>query len=175
MRRISVLVALLVALCNFSYVQAIYVPPHIPMQDVPPTAEFEVPWWLGGFVATTNETGTEWVLPLTYVSGGKTNIGTTLVIQNRGPFNITLFASDPETIQGLASYLIIADSTVQLLSATDWVVVSSTFGDEGTDGIFGYIQAANASVVLVEGRSRSLALDSSQVRRYYWKWTSAHW
>jgi hypothetical protein len=123
----------------------IYVPPHVPMQEVAPVAEFEVPWWLGGYVASVNESS-EWVLPLTYVNGGKTNTGTTLVIQNRGPFNITLFASAPETIQGLTSYLVVADSTVQFLSATDWVVVSATFGDEGTDGSFGYLQAENASV-----------------------------
>jgi hypothetical protein len=143
--KVLLVATLFVTMCNFMQVQGIYVPPHVPMQEVAPVAEFEVPWWLGGFVAVTNETS-GWVLPLTYVSGGKTNTGTTLVIQNRGPFNITLFASAPETIQGLASYLVVADSTVQFLSATDWVVVSATFGDEGTDGSFGYLQAENASV-----------------------------
>ncbi len=119
--------------------------PHVPMQVVAPTAEFEVPWWLGGYVATTNASS-EWMLPLTYPNGGRTNAGTTLVIQNRGPYNITLYAQTPETIQGLGTYLVIADSTVQFLSATDWVVVSSTFGAEGLDGNFDYLQAENVSV-----------------------------
>lgn len=135
---------LLASLCTLQC-HAIYTPPHVPMEIVPPTLEFEVPWWLGGYVATVNATS-EWILPLTYLNGGKTNIGTTLVIQNQGPFNITLFPAAPETIQGLTSYLIVADSTVQLLSAEDWIIVSNTFGDEGSDGIFEYLQADNASI-----------------------------
>ncbi len=114
------------------------------MTIVPPMTEFEVPWWLGGFIATTNETA-DWMLPLTYLNGGKTNAGTTLVIQNRGPYNITLYAQSPETIQGLGTYLVVADSTISLLAAQDWIVVSSTFGDEGTDGNFGYLQAENVT------------------------------
>lgn len=115
--------------------------PHVPMQVVAPVAEFEVPWWLGGYVATTN-TSSNWMLPLTYLNGGRTNAGTTLVIQNRGSYNITLYAQTPETIQELPSYLIVADSTVTFLSAGNWIVVSSTFGDEGTDGNFDYLQAS---------------------------------
>ncbi len=118
--------------------------PHVPMQIVPPMPVYEVPWWLGGYVASVNETS-DWFLPLTYLNGGRTNAGTTLVIQNRGPYNITLHTEDPETIQGLDSFLIVAESTVSILSAEDWLVISSTFGTEGSDGNFDFLQVQNAS------------------------------
>lgn len=118
--------------------------PHVPMQTVAPAPVYEVPWWLGGYVATVNETS-DWFLPLTYLNGGRTNAGTTLVIQNRGPYNITLHSESPETIQGLSSFLVVAESTVSILSAEDWLVVSSTFGTEGSDGNFDFLQAQNAS------------------------------
>lgn len=101
--------------------------------------------WVGGYVAIVNVTA-NWTLPLTYPNGGKTSLGMTLIIQNQGPNNITLYTTSPETIQGSGSYFIAADSTVSILSAQDWVVVSNTFGTTSQDGNFGYLQAQNESV-----------------------------
>lgn len=123
----------------------VYVPPHVPMTIVTPTPIFNVPWWLGGFIATTN-TSAAWILPLTYPNGGRTNVGSTLVIQNQGPYNITLYSTPPETVQGSGSYLILADSTVSLLCAQDWIVVSNVYGTTSLDGNFGYLQAQTLSV-----------------------------
>lgn len=121
-RFVGLLVCLGVALA----LPQVYVPPHVPMAVVAPTPVFDVPWWLGGFVATVN-VSSAWILPLTYSNGGKTNAGSSLVIQNQGPYNITLYSTPPETIQGQGSYLIVADSTVSILSAVDWVVVSNAY------------------------------------------------
>lgn len=119
-----------------------YNPPHVPLQSVPPTPDYLVPWWMGGFVTSANET-TNWTLPLTYPNGGRTPVGATLIIQNQGPFNITLYATSPETIQGLPSYLIVADSTVSILTSPDWVVVSNTFGYDASSGVFTNLKVTN--------------------------------
>ena len=129
---------------KLNYAQT-YTPPRIPMEVVGPTAVFDVPWWLGGFVATTNQSSS-WVLPPTYQSGGKISSGSTFVLQNLGPYNITLYTTSPEIIQGAPSYLVVAQSTVQILSALNWVVVSNTFGTSTNDGIFSYLQAENGTM-----------------------------
>lgn len=140
------LLGALFSICAASTLQlpSVYVPPHIPFTTVTPVSYYEIPWWLGGYVADVNETA-NWTLPLTYPNGGKSSVGMTLIIQNQGPFNITLYPTSPETIEGLSSYLIVADSTVSILSAQDWVVVTDSGLSASGSGNFEYLQVQNAS------------------------------
>jgi len=141
MLKLVLFAALAVAVTTLPHA-ATYNPPHIPVQTVPPTPEFDIPWWLGSFIATVNETS-NWTLPLTYPNGGRTPIGTSLIIQNQGPSNITLYATAPETIQGLGFYIVQADSTVLFLSNLDWIVTSTTSGSDASSGVFTNLKVTN--------------------------------
>lgn len=122
---ISIVLISLVGICGAILAPTIYVPTHIPVEEVTPGTAYEIPYWLGAFISTTNMPS-DWILPLTYTNEGSTPIGTTLVIQNLGPQNITLFSTPPETIQGETTFVILPTFTVMLLSGPDWIVTSGT-------------------------------------------------
>lgn len=96
---------------------------RIPVASVSPNSTYEVPYWLGAFISTTN-VSSSWTLPLTYKNGGKTPHGAILVVENIGTENISLLASPPETINGASSYLVLPGYTVSVLSSDDWVIIS---------------------------------------------------
>jgi hypothetical protein len=143
----------------------ISVPPHVPMQSVTPVAEFEVPWWLGGYVTITNASS-EWTLPLTYLNGGKTNVGTTLMIQNQGLYNITLYSTSPETIQGAGSYIVVAGTTVSFLSAEDWIAVSIAAVDDVDSVIITDINPGVGTYVTRVNTQRTVNTYTATVKDY---------
>lgn len=143
----------------------ISVPPHVPMQSVAPVAEFEVPWWLGGYVTITNASS-EWTLPLTYLNGGKTNVGTTLMIQNQGLYNITLYSTSPETIQGAGSYIVVAGTTVSFLSAEDWIAVSIAAVDDVDSVIITDINPGVGTYVTRVNTQRTVNTYTATVKDY---------
>lgn len=101
------------------------VPLHIPTQTVNSNLTFEIPYWLGAYYATVEIPSTTWTLPLTIGNGGLVYPGEFLIIRNYGPENITLYPTAPESIEGAFSYLIQANTVVEILSGyPDWVVVT---------------------------------------------------
>lgn len=100
------------------------IPVHIPMMVTVSPVNYSVPYWLGGFAVTTPSPAT-WTLPLTYAGGGRVQAGEFLQIRNYGPALITLQTTSPETVEGVASYVVPVGAMVKILSNyPNWIVTT---------------------------------------------------